>query len=195
MKKILYLLLFFPVLQTQAQQWEKNYDYTDNFACGLAKVKKNNQTGYVNNKGTEIVKLQYQDGLAFSEGYAAVKKDDQWLFLDSTGKAITEPIFDDALSFSGGLAPVAKNGLYGYINMAGQLVIAFAFAFTNAHNFTEGLAPASNTKRLWGYVDAKGNWVIAPVYDYTECFANGEARVNKNSKTFYIDKRNNVLHE
>ena len=126
MKKLLLLLLFFPVLTSAAQDWEKNYDYVDNCICGLSKVKKDNKVGYVNKEGVEIVKLQYDEGLTFNEGFAAVRKGSKWLFIDSMGKAITALAFDDALSFSEGLAAVAKDNLYGFINTAGELVIPYA---------------------------------------------------------------------
>ena len=193
MKKLLVVMLLFPALQSYSQKWEKNYDYVDNCVCGLSKVKKDGKIGYVNEKGVEIIKLQYSDGLTFRDGYTAVKQGDKWLYLDSTGKVITEPIFEDAGSFNNGLAPVSKNGLYGFINTAGEIVIPLSF--TNARNFSEGLAPASNAKGFWGFIDIKGNWVIKPVYDFADSFENAEARVMKGQKMVYIDKENKVLHE
>ena len=91
------------------------------------------------------------------------------------------------------MASVEKNGHYGYINIAGE--VAIPLEFSNAHPFSEGLAPAANAKGLWGYIDSKGNWVINPMYDYTDSFASGEARVMTDGKVFYIDKKNNKLHE
>jgi len=191
MKKLLLMLLCFPVLGSYSQDWEKNYDYVDNCLCGLSKVKKDDKVGYVNEKGVVVIKLLYDDGLSFNEGYVAIKKGAMWFFMDSTGKPITDAVYEDALSFSDGLAAVGKNGLYGYINTSGIMVIPFQF--NSAHNFSEGFAPASNAKGFWGYIDRKGNWAISPVYDYTVSFTNGEARVIKNSKVFYIDKNNKVL--
>jgi len=193
MKKLIMLLFFFPVLNNYAQKWEKNYDFVDNCICGLSKVKKNDKIGYVTKEGVEVVKPQYDEGLTFKEGYAAVRKGDKWLYIDSTGKAITEAIFEDAISFSSGLAAVSKGNLFGYVNTKGEMAIPFQYA--NARSFTESLAPASNAKGYWGYIDVKGNWVIKPAYDFSDCFDNGEARVIKAGKVFYIDKSNKVVHE
>jgi len=193
MKKILTLMLLFPVLVGYSQKWEKNYDFVDNCLCGLSKVKKNDKIGYVSKEGVEVIKLQYDDGLAFEGGYTAVKKGDKWLYLDSTGKEITEAIFDDALSFSNGLAAVAKNNMYGFINISGD--IAIPIEFSNASGFTEGLAPAANAKGYWGFIDLKGGWVIKPLYHFANNFESGEARVMKGEKILYIDKTNKVLHE
>ncbi len=193
MKKFLALILFSPVFVCYSQDWEKNYDYVDNCICGLSKVQKNGKIGYVNKDGVEIIKLQYEEGLTFHEGYTAVKQGSRWLFIDSTGKAVTSAVYEDAAGFRNGLAAVSKNNLYGYINIAGEVVIPFEFS--NARNFSEGLAPVSNSKGYWGYIDKKGNWVIKPLYDFTDVFENGEARVMKEEKVFYINKENKVLHE
>lgn len=193
MKKLLVLIFLLPALNSFSQKWEKNYDYVDNCICGLSKVKKDGKIGYVNKQGVEIIKLQYEDGLTFNEGYTAVKEGAKWRYFDSMGKAITEPVFDDALNFNNGLAPASKNGHYGFINTSGETVIPFEFS--NARTFTDGFAPAANTKGFWGYIDLKGNWVIKPMYDFTDNFENGEARVIKGEKVFYIDKQNKLLHE
>ena len=193
MKKLLVLIFILPALGGFSQKWEKNYDFVDNCVCGLSKVQKNGKVGYVNKEGVEVVKPQYDEGLTFNEGFAAVRMASNWLFIDSTGKAITEAVFGDALSFKNGLAVVSKNNLYGFINTAGEMVIPCQFSL--ARSFSEGLAPASNAKGYWGFIDPKGKWVIHPVYDFTDSFENGEARVMKGQKVLFIDKENKVLHE
>ncbi len=193
MKKLLVMILLFPALNSFSQKWEKNYDFVDNCVCGLSKVKKDGKVGYVNKEGVEIIKPQYVDGLTYHEGYTAVKVDNKWQYLDSTGKAITGADFDDALNFSSGLAAVSKNHLYGFINTSGEIVINCEFS--NARSFSEGLAPAANAKGFWGYIDTKANWAIKPVYDFTDSFENGEARVMKGEKMFYINKDNKMVHE
>ena len=90
------------------------------------------------------------------------------------------------------LAVVMKNGQYGYIDAGGK--VAIDFQFSNARNFSEGLAPIANAHNLWGYIDNKGRTIISPQYDFADSFNNGEAYVIKDSKTFYIDKQNKVLH-
>jgi hypothetical protein len=193
MKKILVLFLLFPVLDSYSQKWEKKYEFVDNCICGLSKVKKDGKIGYVNKEGVEIIKPQYNEGLTFNEGYTAVRMESNWMFFDSTGKAITDAIFEDAIGFKNGFSAVAKNNLYGYINTSGKVVIPFQFS--NARSFSEGLAPAANAKGYWGYIDTKGEWIIKPAYDFTDNFENGEARVIKGDKSFYIDKQNKVIHD
>jgi WG containing repeat len=193
MKKLLVLLLFFPVLGSYSQKWEKNYDYVDNCVCGLSKVQKDGKVGYVDKAGVVVIKLQYDEGMTSREGYVAVRIGSKWQYLDSLGKAITEPLYDNAVSFSNGMAAVSKNNLYGYINKSGDVIIQFEFS--NARDFTEGLAPASNVKGYWGFIDTKGTWAIKPIYDFTDSFDGGKARVIKGGSVFYIDKQNKTVPE
>ena len=196
MKKLLILLLCWPALQLAAQKvpaWEKNFDYVDECICGLSKVGKDGKVGYVNNKGEVVIKLEYAEGLTFHDGVTAVRKETKWMYIDSNGVAITEAIYEDALPFSNGFAAVAKGGQFGFINTKGKVVIPYQFS--NARSFSEGLAPAANAKGFWGYIDIVGNWMIKPQYDFTDSFENGEARVMKGDKVFWINKDNNKLHE
>jgi hypothetical protein len=97
------------------------------------------------------------------------------------------------MTFKNGFASVSKNNLYGFINTTGELVIPCIFS--NARSFTEGLAPAANAKGYWGYINEKGGWIIKPEYDFTDNFEEGEARVMKGDKMFYIDKHNKMVHQ
>lgn len=193
MKKLIAIAFLLPAFGVVAQSWEKNYQYVDNCICGLAKVQKNGKIGYVTKEGVEVIKPIFDEGLTFKEGYTAVRQGAKWQFLDSTGKAITGAVYDDAIGFNNGLAAVSKDNLYGFINIKGEEVIPLQFS--GARNFSEGLAPAANNKGYWGYINRQGGWAIKPVYDFTDSFENGEARVMKGQKMFYIDKDNKVLHE
>jgi hypothetical protein len=196
MKRLVLLLLLLPLGSTQAQNraWEKNFDFVDDCICGLSKVKKDGKVGYVDKDGKVVINLEYTDGLTFNLGIVAVRnKDYKWQYLDSTGKAITAPLFEDAMSFEDSAALVFKDGQYGYINTVGELFIPFQYK--NARSFSEGLAPATNAKGFWGYIDKKGNWIIKPQYDFADNFAGKEARVMKGEKMFYINRENTVLHE
>lgn len=85
------------------------------------------------------------------------------------------------------------------------LVLAILFSgLTKAGSFAESLAPAANEKKIWGYVDHTGNWVIQPKFESALPFEKGIAKVvikskdPKNSKLFVmkektIDKKGKVL--
>ena len=193
MKSICMIFLLLASFSMYGQKWEKNYDFVDDCICGLSKVGKNGLVGYADKKGKEVIPVEFNEGLTFSEGMVAVKKAGKWMYFDSTGKAITQNIFDDATSFEGGMAAVSKSNLYGYINYSGEVLINYQFS--NARTFKDGLAPAANAKGYWGFIDKQGNWVIKPQYAFADHFTENEARVMKGEKVFYINKENSVLHE
>ncbi len=82
------------------------------------------------------------------------------------------------------MARVAKGGLYGFIDPTGKVIIPLQF--TNAKNFSEGLAPVKTQK--WGFIDANGTIKIPMKYDDAQVFYNEKAAVTKGSKNFFIDK-------
>jgi hypothetical protein len=55
--------------------------------------------------------------------------------------------------------------------------VVIEFQFSYARSFSEGLAPVSNTRNLWGFIDDKGKISITPQYNFADSFENGEARV------------------
>ena len=81
-------------------------------ACGgdkvekLAAVKIDGLWGYINAKGTLVIKPQFDDAGPFSEGLAAVEITRQWGYINAEGTLVIKPQFDDVRSFSEGLAAV-----------------------------------------------------------------------------------------
>ena len=43
-------------------------------------------------------------------------------------------------------------------------------------------------------MDIIGNWVIKPIYNFTDDCEYGETKVIKGEKVFYVDKQNKLLH-
>jgi len=193
MKRLLLLLVLTSSVSAYAQKWAKQYDFVDQCICGLSIAGKNNKIGYVNEAGTVIIPLLYDEGLTFSEGYTAVRIGTVWTYFDSTGKKMSDEQFNDAQSFHNGMAAVMKNKRYGYIDTKGSTVINYQFS--NARAFAEGVAPVENEKGLWGYINTKGEYVIMPEYTFADSFDNHEARIIKGNETYYIDKDNKKLHE
>ncbi len=82
-----------------------------------------------------------------------------------------------------------------FINNKGEIILNETNEYKFYDYFHEGMAAVKkeNTpegKEKYGYIDYKGNIVIPMVYDEVNSFINGYAEVEKNSKTFYIDKSN-----
>jgi hypothetical protein len=193
MKRLLLLLIFPLPFYSHSQKWAKNFDFVDQCICGLSKVGKDHKIGYADADGKVLIPVMYDEGLTFSEGYTAVQIEGKWIFFDSTGKQLSDVRYEDAQNFHNGYAAVMKNGHYGYIDASGKVVIDFQF--NNARDFSEGLAPIANARNQWGYIDNKGQTIISPQYDFADSFNKGEAYVMKDSKTFYIDRQNKILHQ
>jgi hypothetical protein len=100
------------------------YDNIGSFSEeGAIDFTQNKKYGFLNNKGVEIVKAEYDFVLAFSDGLAAVKLNDKWGLVDKTGKLIAPIEYDKIWGFSTGLAAVCKNWKWGFINKQGNYVI------------------------------------------------------------------------
>ncbi len=104
----------------------------------------------------------------------------------------------------GRLLPVEENGKWGYIDLKGKVVIPFKFGAVG--DFSEGIAPAKNDKRLangnlrfemgrWGYIDQKGNWIIPPTFDYCFSFSEGLGEVRVGGKLGYVDRTGKIVIE
>lgn len=168
------------------------YDAANHFSDGLAIVRKDGKTGYIDTKGNEVIALSdkyaYYD---FSEGLAAVGKDGKYGFIDKSGNLVIPINYDDIGDmdsepyFHEGLSAVCKNEKYGYIDKSGKEVIPFKYTY--AHGFSEGLAVVKQNDK-WGFIDKNGSIVIPCVFDEPAVFSEGYAAVSKDGKYYIIDK-------
>ncbi len=126
-----------------------DYDYTGDFAGGLAAVCRDGLWGAVDETGTVAVPIEYES------------REDLPIEL---------PGPDPAPSlYSEGLAPThdLDTGLYGYTDQDGRVVIEPRYQY--AAPFHNGFARVMRGG-LWGFVDARGCEVIPPVYLYARDF-------------------------
>ena len=75
---------------------------------GLALVIKSGKYGYINDKGKEVIPLEYEYADSFSDGCAVVKKGLKYGFIDKKGKEITPFIYQRAEVFNSGYAAVKR---------------------------------------------------------------------------------------
>lgn len=182
------------------------YDHVnDFFSEGTCIVKSNGKYGVINMKGKEIIPCTHERIYDCSDGmflfYTKDENYNYWYgFLDKTGKVAVEPQYKDAEGFSDGLALVKKDAKdswvddHAFINKKGEIVVDFK-TYTRMKSFSDGLAAVNidnDDKDVWGYINTKGEVVIAPTYDYTYPFSDGVAIVGKNDKEFLIDKKGEV---
>ncbi len=98
----------------------------------------------------------------------------------------------DALPCSNGMF-ASKNETFksGFIGKDGKVKIGFDYV--DALSFAEGLAPVTRTGGTYGYINTDNLFVIPPTFDNAGEFQDGLALVEKNTKSFYIDKTGNAL--
>ncbi len=169
------------------------YDWVDPFSEGLARTKKEEKWGYLNQKGQEIAFI-YDNVSGFNEGFANVEKNDKYGFINNRGQEIIPCIYDYAGSFSEGLAWVDKNSKHGFLNTIGQEVIPCIYDY--AGDYSEGLAAIVKNGKV-GYINHDGEEVIPCKFDFDFenadyffedlYFTESRAMVSQNGKWGFID--------
>ena len=147
--------------------------------------------GYINEQGQWLVPPTLNNARGFTEdGVARFCRAGRWGYLNLLGQEVIAPQFDDARPMRNGLAAV-KTGPHAWriIDLQGQFTCAATFA--DLGNFgAVGLAPAQpwdpdRDLPLWGYVDHRGQWVVAPRFAQAHSFdEQAVAAVSANGKTW-----------
>jgi hypothetical protein len=153
--------------------------------------------GYIDKTGAQIIDFQFKEATAFHEGLAAVETSQGYGYIDKTGAYSIPTQFALAWPFSESLARVqTKDGKMSYINKKGDVVFTLD-KLTWADPFSEGLADAALSggpgKRIYGYIDHTGNFVIKPQFQHAAPFVQGLAQVLLNGEAGYIDRSGNFM--
>lgn len=101
------------------------------FCEGLAIYISKDKCGYINNKGEETIKAQFNDATDFHEGFACVKIDKKWGFINHKGEIVIQPQFKSSSLFNEGLAMAHTDikidkkdySRYGFIDPKGEFII------------------------------------------------------------------------
>lgn len=160
------------------------YDYIGGFnKSGLSVVKNNGLWGYINSKGQEVIKLQYQDAKSFSaeQKLAPIKKNNKWGFINTLGQVKIACSYEDVGGFSNGLACVKMNGKWGYINPFGKEIVPCKYDNNYAMQ-KKGYAIVSQNGKF-GMLSKSGLLLVDCQYDKSFYFTeDGYAVVVKNGK-------------
>ena len=80
------------------------YDFTDEFSEGLARVQKNGKYGFIDKQGNVVIDFIYDEANNFSDGLALVRQGEEWGKNDKGKK-------------------VANKGVWKYIDKEGKIVL------------------------------------------------------------------------
>ncbi|MDC7996540.1 WG repeat-containing protein [Gilvibacter sediminis] len=164
-------------------QKDENYTLGD-FYQGRAFFKKDNQYGFLDTTGAEVIPASYEATYDFHEGLAAYLQEDLFGFMDLNGTEVIPNIYEDVADFSEGLCAVQKDGKWGFINKENEFVIENQY--TAVRNFSQGFAAVQVDGKV-GYIDLKGNWLVEPKYGNAMDFKNGFAIVQRDNGLGYIN--------
>lgn len=150
----------------------------------LYTVFQNGKVGFIDEKGTLLIKSAYKRATYFKEGFAIVSfDDDKRFYINEAGRKLNAPEFEEAWMFSDGLAAVRIKGKWGYIDRKGKLAIPAKF--DAADSFCGGRAVAAvkvGDALKFGFIDKTGKFVVEPTHHYISGFADGIAQFSNDIK-------------
>ena len=132
------------------------------FSEGRAWVRVGDKIGFIDTKGSWIVKPTYSKVKNFEDGYALVRSEDKWGIITKDGRSIVEPSYVNIKGdLSDGFRGVQVGEKWGFINEQGVLVIEPQYL--NIRAFKNGFA-AVRIGDFWGLIDKTGKLVIEAKY-------------------------------
>ena len=117
-----------------------------------------------------------------------------WGFLDEFGNIVYPAKFISVSRFSSGVAKIEiQKGKFSFLYKNG-VIKSFIFIHYNTRLFSESMLAIQDKKTLkWGFADINFKIIIPCIYDNVSDFYSGVARVEKNKKSGYIDKKGEIL--
>ena len=164
------------------------------FVDGIAPVfGADEQTGFIDTSGQWYISAQFQSAGNFVDGlaWAMWQQDDSAAehgftikggYIDKEGVYIIPPEYDFGWDFSEGYATVwaisedKKNKIWKVIDKEGNVVLDH-LPYRNVGALVNGLIPIQDEEMQWGFINIKGEVVIAPQYAGINHFKNGMARM------------------
>lgn len=169
------------------------YDAARSFSDGLAEVKINEQTFFIDPQGNTVIQIPNTIEVIseFKEGLLGVKQNNKIGFMDKKGNIAINFQYDNASNFREGLAVVAINHKQGFIDKVGKLVIPFKYDETQ--KFFNGIANVRIGNK-WGSINQQGELIIPMIYDFIGNFNDSEiADAQLNGHWIKIDKKGNPI--
>lgn len=151
---------------------------------------------YYIDMSNKIILGPYEEAGAFNNGMAAVKKDGMWYLIDKEGNTVSKGYEGFALD-SEGMAvrnsTVMAKTSEGYILLGLDGKQIGDMTYEDVRYFADKTYAAVKTGGKWGFIDNKGQLVIAAEYEDAKSFQNGYAPIKKNGKWGYIDMEGNIV--
>ncbi|MFA0961649.1 WG repeat-containing protein [Roseivirga sp. BDSF3-8] len=141
------------------------------FNDGLIPIREGNLSGFLNDKGREVIPPQYYEVGNFGEGLAPVKvnlNDKVWYFIDTQGERVKEVEVYSMGYFSHGVAPVEfQDETEGYLNKNFEVIFKGNY-WLNDFEDGYGVISQKDGDGLFGAVDEKGDTFLEVKYEYLQ---------------------------
>lgn len=167
------------------------YDYIGGYnQTERSTFKRNNLFGYLDNRGVEIIKPQYQKANSFTtDGYASIMKNDKWGVINKSGEIIISCKYDDIGSIKYGAIVASQNGKWFIINLKGEQI---SKEYDEKFSISDDGFSSVKTNGQSGVIDKNGKVVIP--CKYTNCYlTEGLVMVQENEKWGYLDFDGRVI--
>lgn len=169
------------------------YDHFFIFRDGIAIVQRGHKYGAINKLGELILPTVYDYLDDFYEGLARIKINGKWGYINAYNKVIIPCQYEDAGNFNTGVAPVRDKGMWFYIDTNNKLAILPKYPYKQIENFVEGFAVVCYNNGKYGFINKKGEEVIATKYEEVEPFQNERALVRINGKYGFINYKGKMV--
>ncbi|GAB2962945.1 hypothetical protein GCM10027048_34610 [Hymenobacter coalescens] len=167
------------------------YTSVQPFQNARAVVERDGAFGFVDDAGQEVVPPAYDALNPYAEGYARVRIGDLYTFIDEAGQEFSH-YFYNAYDFAEGYAAVLDRRGWFYISGPDAGVPARPRLFQEAYPFRNGLARVRKNDAYTfitpDYLTDTTRTDTEPFgrYEQATDFADGQARVRQNGRSFYI---------
>ena len=182
---------------------QPSYADANYFSEGLASVKADGKIGAINKDGEIVITPRFDSFFVFSEGTAVITEGDRSYYIDQQGNKLFGTDYAKANKFSEGLATCLDamekdadgNFPFRVVRANGETV--YTLKCQNMGTYRDGLVWYLEGWLL-GFLDDKGQQVIAPAYNSINMATDGNAgsgcfAAEKEGKWGIIDRNNNTI--
>ena len=140
-----------------------SFDYAIGFEQGLALVRKNGKSGFINTSGSIVIPPLYDDAQTFSGTYGLVKKEGKWAIIDRAGNLMTGFNFDRINQGHHDIFTTVDNGSYFFITPSGKPLFENQ-QFTYAGTFINGSCVVTTSEGKTFVINIKGEQLFELSY-------------------------------
>lgn len=171
------------------------YEVDDTEIPGLFKAYGNGVQGIYNPQDDCFINIPADRFFAVSEEAYIVEINKKWGVMDKHGSLFIPNIYMNIEYINDGIFAAQKDtGLIILLDQQGKQI--GNLEFQDVYSFSDGLLGCIDQKSgLLGFVDASGNWVIAPVFhsEFYATFKNDVCGIQGKDCFYYIDHQGRII--